>query len=183
MGNIGNMGWNTARRWVQQGWHRNVMSEHRTGTGTGTKLEMGILRVVLVIPKFEHGTKFWESQESVWSCDSGASRVDEFWGGTGAGGVTRCVTGSELANICQQVMWVLWDVTLDHSYLFLRCDRMTEEKVLDSAQIYGTVCVHVDDHTPTLPLKLCVDSSALFALYIQHLHELPVFQAVQAFHK
>jgi len=36
-----------------------------SGTGTGTKLKMGILRVVLVIPKFEHRTKFWESQESV----------------------------------------------------------------------------------------------------------------------
>ena len=49
------------------------MSEHSTGTGTrigtgtgtGTKLEMVILRVVLVIPKFEHGTRFQESQESV----------------------------------------------------------------------------------------------------------------------
>ena len=47
------------------------MSEHgtgtgtriRTGTGTGTKLEMVILRVVLVIPEFEHGTKFQESWE------------------------------------------------------------------------------------------------------------------------
>ena len=72
------------------------MSEHRTGTGTrigtgtgtGTKLEMGILRVALVIPKFEHGTKFQESQESV-CCDSGASRVDEFWGRTSARGVMR----------------------------------------------------------------------------------------------
>ena len=36
-----------------------------TGTGTGTKLEMVILRMVLVIPKFEHGTKFQESQELV----------------------------------------------------------------------------------------------------------------------
>ena len=53
--------------------HRNVMSEHRigtgtrlgTGTGTGTKFETVILRVVLVIPEFEHGTKFWESQEWV----------------------------------------------------------------------------------------------------------------------
>jgi len=36
-----------------------------TGTGTRTELETGILRVVLVIPKFECGTKFWESQESV----------------------------------------------------------------------------------------------------------------------
>jgi len=49
------------------------MSEHGigtgtrlgTGTGTGTKLETEILRAVLVIPKFEHGTKFWESWESV----------------------------------------------------------------------------------------------------------------------
>jgi len=49
------------------------MSEHgtgtgtriRTGTGTGTKLEMVILRSVLVIPEFEHGTKFRESRESV----------------------------------------------------------------------------------------------------------------------
>jgi len=39
---------------------------------------MGILRVGLVIPEFEHGTKFWESQELVWICDCGASRVDEF---------------------------------------------------------------------------------------------------------
>ena len=53
--------------------HRNAMSEHgtgtgtiiRTGTGTGTKLETVILRTVLVIPKFEHGTKLQESQESV----------------------------------------------------------------------------------------------------------------------
>ena len=36
-----------------------------TGTGTETKLLMGILRVVLVIPEFNHGTRFWESWESV----------------------------------------------------------------------------------------------------------------------
>ena len=49
------------------------MSEHRTGTrtrirtgtGTGTKLETVILRTVLVILEFEHGTKFLESQELV----------------------------------------------------------------------------------------------------------------------
>ena len=53
--------------------HRNAMSEHGigtgtilgTGTGTGTKLETVILRVVLVIPEFECGTKFWESRVSV----------------------------------------------------------------------------------------------------------------------
>ena len=47
--------------------HRNAMPEHGigTGTGTGTKLETEILRAVLVIPEFEHGTKFWESQELV----------------------------------------------------------------------------------------------------------------------
>src|SRR5882724_5207848 len=53
--------------------HRNAMSEHgtgtgtriRTGTGTGTKLGKEILRAALVIPKFEHGTKFQESQELV----------------------------------------------------------------------------------------------------------------------
>jgi len=86
------------------------MSEHgtgtgtriRTGTGTGTKLEMVILRSVLVIPEFECGTKFRESWESVWSCDSSASRADEFWGGTSARGVTGVVTGSELAEVCQQ---------------------------------------------------------------------------------
>jgi len=36
-----------------------------TGTGTGTKLEREILRVALVIPKFNCGTKFWDSQELV----------------------------------------------------------------------------------------------------------------------
>ena len=36
-----------------------------TGTGTVTKLEMVILRTVLVIPKFEHGTKFWGYRELV----------------------------------------------------------------------------------------------------------------------
>ena len=45
------------------------MSEHGiglgTGTGNGTKLEMVILRTVLVIPEFKHGIKFRESQESV----------------------------------------------------------------------------------------------------------------------
>ena len=40
-------------------------------------LEMVILRTVLVIPKFERGTKFRESWESVWSCDCSASRADE----------------------------------------------------------------------------------------------------------
>src|SRR5882724_1283531 len=53
--------------------HRDAMSENgtgtgtriRTGTGTGTKLEREISRAVLLIPKFECGTKFWESQESV----------------------------------------------------------------------------------------------------------------------
>ena len=78
------------------------MSEHGTGTGTGTKLEMVILRSVLVIPEFERGTRFRESRESVWSCDSGASRADEFRDGTSAGGVTGDVTGSELVKICQQ---------------------------------------------------------------------------------
>src|SRR5882724_4878280 len=86
------------------------MSEHgtgtgtriRTGTGNGTKLEIVILRSVLVIPEFEHGTKFWESRESVRSCDSGASRADEFQGGTSARGVTGDVTGLRLAEVCQQ---------------------------------------------------------------------------------
>ena len=57
----------------RKGKHRNAMLEHgtgtgtriRTGTGTGTKLETVILRTVLVIPEFEHGTKFQESWESV----------------------------------------------------------------------------------------------------------------------
>src|SRR5882724_11571107 len=101
---------NTGKRCVQQGKHRNAMSEHgtgtgtriRTGTGTGTKLEMVILRSVLVIPEFEHGTKFQESRELVSSCDSGASRADEFQGGTSTGGVTGDVTGSELAEVYQQ---------------------------------------------------------------------------------
>src|SRR5882724_6090252 len=98
---------NTGKRCVQEGKHRNAMSEHgtgtgtriRTGTGTGTKLELVILRVVLVIPEFEHGTRFQESWELVWSCDSGASRVDEFQGGTSRGGVTEGVTGLELAKV------------------------------------------------------------------------------------
>jgi len=55
-----------------------------------------------VIPKFECGTKFQDSLELVWSCDSGASRADEFWGGTSAGCVTGCVTGLELAKIGQK---------------------------------------------------------------------------------
>src|SRR5882724_5026604 len=71
----------------------------RTGTGTGTKLEMVILRMVLVIPEFECGTEFWESRELVRSCDSSASRADEFRGGTSARGVTGDVTGSGLAEI------------------------------------------------------------------------------------
>ena len=36
------------------------------------------------------------------ACDSGASRADEFRGGTSTGGVTGDVTGSELAVISQQ---------------------------------------------------------------------------------
>ena len=36
------------------------------------------------------------------NCDSGASRADEFQGGTSAGGVTGDVTSSELAEISQQ---------------------------------------------------------------------------------
>jgi len=36
-------------------------------------------------PEFELGTRFWESQESVQSCDCGASMVYEFQGGTSAG--------------------------------------------------------------------------------------------------
>jgi len=67
------MDWNTGKQCVQQGKHRNAMSEHGigtgtrlgTGTGTGTKLETEILRAVLVIPEFEHGTKFQESWELV----------------------------------------------------------------------------------------------------------------------
>jgi len=49
------------------------MSEHgigtgtriRTGTGTGTKLETVILRVVLVIPEFEHRTNLRSQCEAV----------------------------------------------------------------------------------------------------------------------
>src|SRR5882724_9111351 len=101
---------NTGKQCVQEGKHRNAMSEHgtgtgtriRTGTGTGTKLETVILRSVLVIPEFERGTKFRESRESVQSCDSGASRADEFRGGTSAGGVTGDVTGLELSKVYQQ---------------------------------------------------------------------------------
>src|SRR5882724_6339724 len=101
---------NTGRWCVQEGKHRNAMLEHgtgtgtriRTGTGTGTKLETVILKSVLVIPEFECGTEFRESRESVQSCDSSASRADEFRGVTSAGGVTVDVTGSELAEICQQ---------------------------------------------------------------------------------
>ena len=67
------MDWNTGKKCVQQGKHRNAMSEHGigtgtrlgTGTGTGTKLEMVILRSVLVIPEFECRTKFQQSQDSV----------------------------------------------------------------------------------------------------------------------
>ena len=55
-----------------------------------------------MIPKFEHGTKFRESWESVSSCDSSTSRADDFRGGTSAGGVTGDVTGSDLAEISQQ---------------------------------------------------------------------------------
>src|SRR5882724_11900568 len=88
---------NTGKRCVQEGKHRNAMLEHgtgtgtriETGTGTGTKLEMVILRSVLVIPEFERGTKFRESRESVRCCDSGASRADEFQGGTSAKGGDR----------------------------------------------------------------------------------------------
>ena len=36
------------------------------------------------------------------NCDSGASRADEFRGGTSAKGVTGSVTGLELAEVCQQ---------------------------------------------------------------------------------
>ena len=36
-----------------------------TGTGTGLNFRSVILRVVLVIPEFKHGTKIWESQELV----------------------------------------------------------------------------------------------------------------------
>jgi len=45
-------------------WNRN-RNKIRNRNWTGTKLETVILRVVLVIPKFECGTKFWESWESV----------------------------------------------------------------------------------------------------------------------
>ena len=70
-GKYRNTDWNTGKRCVQQGKHRNAMSEHGTGTGTrigtgtgtGTKIQTEILRVVLVIPKFECGTKFQESWE------------------------------------------------------------------------------------------------------------------------
>ena len=73
MGKYWNTDWNTGKQCVQQENHRNAISEHRTGTGTrirtgtetGTKLEMVILRSVLVIPEFKHRTEFWESWESV----------------------------------------------------------------------------------------------------------------------
>jgi len=53
-----------------------------------------------VIPEFECGTKFWNLGSRCESCDSGASRADEFCG-TSARGVTGNVTGSELAEIAQ----------------------------------------------------------------------------------
>jgi len=55
-----------------------------------------------VITKFECGIEFWGSWKLVQSCDCGASRADEFQGGTNAGGVTGDVTGLELAKVCQQ---------------------------------------------------------------------------------
>ena len=63
---------------------RNTGQEQGTITGTGTKLKREILRAILVIPEFERGTEFRESRESMRSCDSGASRADEFRGGTSA---------------------------------------------------------------------------------------------------
>ena len=61
---------NTGKQCVQEGKHRNAMSEHRTGTGTrirtgtgtGTKREREVLRAALVIPEFKCGTKFREAQ-------------------------------------------------------------------------------------------------------------------------
>jgi len=77
------MGQNTGKQCVQEGKHRNAMSEHGTGnrnkiitgTGTGTKLETVILRLVLVIPEFECGTKFWESRSQCEAVISSASRL------------------------------------------------------------------------------------------------------------
>ena len=110
---------NTGKWCVQQGKHRNVMLEHgtgtgtriRTGTGTETKLETVILRMVLVIPEFERRTKFQESQESVWSCDSGASRADEFRGGLVQGVWQGMWQVQNWPRFVSKVTWVLRDVT------------------------------------------------------------------------
>ena len=56
-----------------------------TGTGTGTKLKTGILRVVLVIPEFKCGTKFWESWDQ---CEAVIAVLQELMsskGGNSAG--------------------------------------------------------------------------------------------------
>jgi len=45
-------------------WDRN-RNKNRDRNWNWTKLETEILRVVLVIPKFEHGTRFQESRELV----------------------------------------------------------------------------------------------------------------------
>jgi len=52
--------------------------------------------------EFEHGTRFWESQESQWNGECDASRFDEFWGGTKCGVMREVWQGSKLAKICQQ---------------------------------------------------------------------------------
>jgi len=60
------LGLNTGKRWctgreTQEcyvGTWTGTGTRIRTGTGTGIKLEMVILRSVLVIPEFECGTKF-----------------------------------------------------------------------------------------------------------------------------
>jgi len=53
-----NMDWNTGKWWVQEGKHRNAMLEHgieqendKDRNWNWTKLEMVILRTVLVIPE------------------------------------------------------------------------------------------------------------------------------------
>ena len=54
-----------------------------------------------MIPEFEHRTKFWLGSQ----CEAVIAvlhRLMSSKGGTSAGGVTRGVTGLELANICQQ---------------------------------------------------------------------------------
>jgi len=117
-GSYRNMDRNTGKRCVQEGKHRIYVgtrdrnrNKNKNGTGTGTKLETVILRWYWWYPS-SNAELIPESQESVWSCDSGASRADSSEVELVPGVWQEVWQVRNWPRFISKVTWVLWDITI-----------------------------------------------------------------------